>query len=49
MTVRQAYAALLTELNKVDAPNILLEDFVYYMNKAIVQYVNKKYNVCETN
>ena len=44
-TARQAYEALLIELNKENAPNILLEDFNYLFNKAIYQYTNKRYNI----
>jgi hypothetical protein len=35
MTARQCYEAILIELNKENAPNILLEDFNYLFNKAI--------------
>ena len=44
-TARQAYEAVLIELNKENAPNIMLEDFNYLFNKAIYQYTNKRYNV----
>lgn len=44
MTARQVWQAVLVELNKVQAPNILLEDFNYFFNKAINQFVNKQYN-----
>lgn len=49
MTSRQMYEALLIELNKTDAPNILLEDFNYFANKAIYQYINKRYNIYDIN
>lgn len=49
MTVKQAYHATLVELNKVSAPNFLLEDFNYYINKAIYQYINKRYNIYDIN
>ena len=49
MTVIQVYRALLIELNKVSAPNFLLEDFNYYINKAIYQFINKRYNVYDIN
>lgn len=49
MTVKQVYHALLIELNKVSAPNFLLEDFNYYINKAIYQFINKRYNVYDIN
>lgn len=44
MTIRQLYDNLLSELNKVEAPSMLLEDFIYFANKAVQQYVNKNYN-----
>lgn len=49
MTVKQVYHALLIELNKVSAPNFLLEDFNYYINKAIYQFINKRYNIYDIN
>lgn len=49
MTARQVYEAVLIELNKVNAPTILLEDFNYLFNKAINQYINKKYNIYDVN
>ena len=44
MTVRTLYDNLLIELNKVEAPSLLLEDFIYFANKAVQQYTNKRYN-----
>ena len=49
MTIRDAYESVLIELNKVQAPSILINDFVYYFNKAIQEYFNKRYNVFETD
>ena len=49
MTSRQLYEAVLIELNKENAPNILLEDFNYFANKAINQYINKRYNIYDIN
>lgn len=49
MTIRQFYDNLLSELNKVEAPSILLEDFVYFANKSVQQYVNKVYNRYDIN
>lgn len=49
MTIRQLYDNLLSELNKVEAPSILLEDFVYFANKAVQQYVNRVYNLYDIN
>lgn len=47
MTSRQVYEGVLIELNKVQAPSLLLEDFNYLFNKAIYQFVNKNYNINE--
>lgn len=49
MTARQVYDGVLTEMNKVQAPSLLLEDFNYLFNKAINQYVNKRYNIYDVN
>ncbi len=49
MTSRQVYEGTLVELNKVNAPSLLLEDFNYLFNKAIYQYINKKYNIYDVN
>lgn len=49
MTAREVYEAMLIELNKVEAPSMLLEDFNYIFNKAISQYVNKRYNIYDIN
>ena len=49
MTAKQVYEAMLIEMNKVEAPSILLEDFNYFFNKAIYQYINKKYNIYDVN
>lgn len=42
-TAKQLYENVLVELNKTEASSILLEDFNYYANKAIYQYINKRY------
>lgn len=49
MTARQLYEGVLIELNKENAPNILLEDFNYFCNKAINNYINKRYNIYDIN
>lgn len=49
MTARQLYEAVLIELNKENAPNILLEEFNYFANKAINNYINKRYNIYDVN
>ncbi len=45
MTARQVFEGLLIELSKVNAPSMLLQDFNYFLNKAINQYINKRYNI----
>lgn len=45
MTTRQVWEGMLTELSKVNAPSMLLQDFNYFFNKAINQYINKRYNI----
>lgn len=47
MTVRDVYEAVLVELNKVQAPSLLISDFVYYLNKAVQEYFNKRYTAFE--
>lgn len=48
MTARELYTHVLTEINKLGAPSMLLEDFIYLVNKAVQQYTNKAYNEFET-
>ena len=49
MTLKQVYEALLVEMNKVEAPSLLLPDFNYLVNKAVLQYINTKYNIYDAN
>lgn len=49
MTARQLFEFALIELNKVQAPSLLLEDYNYFINKAVNQYINKVYNLYEVN
>lgn len=49
MTAREIFDSTLVELNKVNAPSMLLEDFNYFINKAINQYINKRYNIYDVN
>ena len=44
MTVRQVYEYSLVEVNKLKAPSLLLEDYIYLLNKAIQQKINEIYN-----
>lgn len=45
MTAREVFEGMLVELSKVNAPSLLLKDFNYLFNKAINQYINKRYNI----
>lgn len=49
MTARQIWEGMLTELDNVNAPTMLLQDFNYFINKAINQYINKRYNIYDIN
>ena len=49
MTARQIWEGMLTELNNVNAPSLLLQDFNYLINKAINQFINKRYNIYDIN
>ena len=49
MTCRQAYEFALIECNKLKAPAMLLEDYIYLFNKAVQQYINTVYNRCDYN
>lgn len=47
MNLLKVYEFTLGELNKREAPSLLLSDFNYFLNKAVQQYSNKIYNVFE--
>lgn len=49
MTAKQVFEYALVELNKKEAPSLLLEDYNYFINKAINQYINKMYNAYDIN
>ena len=49
MTSKQIYEATAIELSKVHAPTLKLYEFNYFFNQAIRQYVNKIYNIYDTN
>mgnify|MGYP007092391322 CR=1 FL=1 len=49
MTLKQIYEALLVEMNKVEAPSLLLPDFNYLANKTVLQYINTRYNIYDVN
>ena len=48
-TARQAYINILTELVKEESPTLYLEDFLYYYNKAISEYLKLRYELFEIN
>jgi len=35
MSIRDAFENTLIELNKVQAPSLLIDDFIYLFNKAV--------------
>lgn len=49
MTSKQIFEYALVELNKREAPSLLLEDYNYFINKAINQYINRTYNAYDLN
>lgn len=49
MTSRQIFEAVQIELVKISSPTLKLYEFNYLCNKAITQYVNKIYNIYDTN
>jgi hypothetical protein len=48
LTARQAYRHL-DRTCKEEAPTLYLEDYLYYFNKAISEYMKTRYEVFETN
>lgn len=49
MTAKQVFEYALVELNKREAPSLLLEDYNYFINKAVNQYINKVYNAYDSD
>lgn len=49
MTARELYEYTLIECNKLEAPSLLLEDYNYFINKAVQQYINLIYNRYDMN
>lgn len=45
MTAKQLLDATLIELNEKNAPSLPLQDYNYFINKAVNQYINKEYNI----
>jgi len=46
-TIREVYIDILIELVREESPTLYIEDFVYYYNKAINEYVKKRYELFE--
>ena len=46
-TIRQAYIDILTETNKEASPVLYLEDFLYFYNKAVSEYMKLRYEKFE--
>lgn len=49
MTAKGIFEAMLIECSKVGSPSLLLSDYNYYINKAINNYINKRYNIYDIN
>lgn len=49
MTAKQVFEYALVELNKKEAPSLLLEDYNYFINKSVNQFINKMYNAYDIN
>lgn len=49
MTDIELYKNALIEINKIEDQHLLIEDYNYYLNKAIQQYVNLVYNRYDIN
>jgi len=49
MTAREAFDYMLIEQNKTEAPSLQLEQYNYYINKAINWYINTRYNTYDVN
>lgn len=49
MTARDIFEYALVELSKVNAPSLMLSEYNYYINKAVSQYINKRYNIYDIN
>lgn len=45
MTERESYEYTLMELRKAKAPSLHLEDYIYWMNKGIQEYINERYKL----
>lgn len=48
MTEKKLYEYVMIELRKTKAPSLQLEDFLYWSNKGIQEYINERYLTYET-
>jgi len=48
-TIREVYIEILQELVKEESPPLYLEDFLYYYNKAVSEYMKVRYELFEVN
>lgn len=49
MYSKELYRNVFVELNKQEAPNLLLDEYNYLYYKAVLQYININYNLYEIN
>lgn len=48
-TAREVYIHILTELVKEESPTLYLEDYLYFYNKAISEYLKSRYELYAVN
>jgi hypothetical protein len=48
VTSRQLYIDILTELVKEESPTLYMEDYLYFINKAVSEYLKSRYEMYET-
>lgn len=46
-TIKEAYMDISTELLKEESPTLYVEDFLYYYNKAVSEYLKMRYEIFE--
>jgi len=49
MTVREIYDSVVIEKNKEDSQSFTVEEFNYVLNKAVLAFLNEKYNFYAAN
>jgi hypothetical protein len=48
VTSRAIYVNILTELMKEESPSLYMEDYLYYINRAVSDYIKARYELYET-